>query len=109
MKSVTPSITEIAPDTYRISVPLPDALRGGFSFNQYLVVDEMPLDADDLQSAEPVYEELPGWEDSSDASVPPAAARFVERVSALAGIPIWVTSVGPARAQTLVSRNPFVA
>jgi adenylosuccinate synthase len=73
------------------------------------VVDEMPLDADDLQSAEPVYEELPGWEDSSDASVPPAAARFVERVSALAGIPIWVTSVGPARAQTLVSRNPFVA
>ncbi len=41
--SVTPSIAEIAPDTYRVSVPLPDALPGGFSFNQYLVVDEMPL------------------------------------------------------------------
>lgn len=37
------SIHEIAPDTYRISVPLPAALGGGFSFNQYLVVDEMPL------------------------------------------------------------------
>ncbi len=37
------SIAEIAPDTYRVSVALPDAMPGGFSFNQYLVVDEMPL------------------------------------------------------------------
>lgn len=37
------SIDEIAPDTYRINIPLPDALPGGFSFNQYLVVDEKPL------------------------------------------------------------------
>lgn len=39
----TPSITEIAPDTYRVNVPLPDAMPGGFSFNQYLVVDDEPL------------------------------------------------------------------
>ncbi|MDP3673150.1 MAG: FprA family A-type flavoprotein [Telluria sp.] len=39
-----PSITLIAPDTYRISVPLPpEAFPGGFSFNQYLVVDDKPL------------------------------------------------------------------
>jgi hypothetical protein len=37
------SIDLIAPDTYRVNVKLPDALPGGFSFNQYLVVDEMPL------------------------------------------------------------------
>jgi flavorubredoxin len=41
--SAAPSIREIAPDTYRINIPLPDALPGGFSFNQYLVVDEQPL------------------------------------------------------------------
>jgi adenylosuccinate synthase len=70
------------------------------------VVDEMPLDPDDLESAVPVYEELPGWPDNGE-DVPPAAARFVERISALAGIPIWVTSVGPGRAQTLVAKNPF--
>jgi adenylosuccinate synthase len=69
------------------------------------LVDEMPLDADDLAAAEPVYEELPGWADGED--VPPNAAAFVMRVSALAGIPIWVTSVGPGRNQTLVARNPF--
>jgi adenylosuccinate synthase len=71
------------------------------------LVDEMPLDADELASVEPVYEELPGWSDASGEDVPPNAARFVMRVSALAGIPIWVTSVGPARAQTIVSHNPF--
>jgi flavorubredoxin len=38
------SIHEIAPDTYRISVPLPpSAFPGGFSFNQYLLVDARPL------------------------------------------------------------------
>jgi adenylosuccinate synthase len=69
------------------------------------IVDEMPLDADDLATAEPVYEEMPGWTDGE--AVPPAAARFVERVSALAGIPVWATSFGPARAQTIVAKNPF--
>lgn len=43
MTTIAPSIHEIAPDTYRVSIPLPGALGGGFSFNQYLVVDEMPL------------------------------------------------------------------
>ncbi|MFO1312792.1 MAG: FprA family A-type flavoprotein [Burkholderiales bacterium] len=43
MTSPVPSIDPIAPDTYRINVPLPDAMPGGFSFNQYLVVDEAPL------------------------------------------------------------------
>ncbi|KQT10931.1 MBL fold metallo-hydrolase [Ramlibacter sp. Leaf400] len=38
------SIHPIAPDTWRISVAMPPELfPGGFSFNQYLVVDERPL------------------------------------------------------------------
>ena len=37
------SIHEIAPDTYRINTPMPDLIPGGFSFNQYLVVDDNPL------------------------------------------------------------------
>jgi len=41
--SPTASIDEIGPDIYRVSVALPDALPGGFSFNQYLVSDERPL------------------------------------------------------------------
>jgi glyoxylase-like metal-dependent hydrolase (beta-lactamase superfamily II) len=36
------AIDEIAHGVYRISTPLPD-LAGGFSFNQYLAVDDEPL------------------------------------------------------------------
>lgn len=44
MDMPVPSITPIAADTYRISIPVPpEAIPGGFSFNQYLVVDEKPL------------------------------------------------------------------
>ena len=38
------SITEIAPNLHRISVAMPpEFIPGGFSFNQYLLVDEKPL------------------------------------------------------------------
>jgi flavorubredoxin len=38
------AIDEIADGIYRISTPVPaDAVPGGFSFNQYLVVDDEPL------------------------------------------------------------------
>jgi glyoxylase-like metal-dependent hydrolase (beta-lactamase superfamily II) len=37
------SIHEIAPETYRINDRVADMMPGGFSFNQYLVVDEKPL------------------------------------------------------------------
>jgi adenylosuccinate synthase len=74
-------------------------------------LEEMPVDLDDLAAAEPVFEELAGWpETSSGASgtdIPPPAARFVERVSALVGVPVWATSWGPGRSQTVVTRDPF--
>jgi adenylosuccinate synthase len=73
----------------------------------------MPADLDDLAAAEPVFEELDGWPEVSSGStgtaVPAAATRFVERVSALCGIPVWATSWGAGRSQTVVSRDPFEA
>ena len=38
------SIDEIANGIYRISTPVPpEAIPGGFTFNQYLIVDDSPL------------------------------------------------------------------
>lgn len=38
------TVTEVARDLYRISTPIPpETVPGGFSFNQYLLVDEAPL------------------------------------------------------------------
>ena len=33
--------------------------------------------------------------------------KFVDRVSALVGIPVWATSWGPGRLQTIVTKDPF--
>lgn len=38
------SIAEVAPDLYRINVAMPpELIPGGFSFNQYLLLDDKPL------------------------------------------------------------------
>jgi flavorubredoxin len=43
MSNSNASIDKIAQDTYRINIAMPGMIPGGFSFNQYLVVDEKPL------------------------------------------------------------------
>jgi len=43
MSTPITTIAAIATDTYRINTALPDMIRGGFSFNQYLLVDDKPL------------------------------------------------------------------
>jgi adenylosuccinate synthase len=70
-------------------------------------LDEMPLDLEDLAAAEPVFEELEGWSESATQSIPASAARFVDRISSLVGVPVWGTSWGPGRSQTILSRSLF--
>src|SRR5262249_34944774 len=74
------------------------------------ILDEMPLDPDDLRAAVPGFEGLPGWPESEGAEgarVPGPAAGFGARGSGLRGAPVWVTSWGPARSQTIVVKNPL--
>jgi adenylosuccinate synthase len=75
-------------------------------------LDELPLFGDDLARAEPVYETLDGWsEDVSEVrdleDLPPGARRYLSRIEDLLGIPLYLVSVGPGRAETIVLKNPF--
>ena len=74
-------------------------------------VDEMPLDIDDLAAAEPIYEDLDGWPAASSSDTPPsatkAATRFVARVGELLDRPVWATSWGPGRSETILTFDPF--
>jgi adenylosuccinate synthase len=78
-------------------------------------VDEMPLDVDDLASAEPIYESFPGWPARAAGSVaftsenqlPEAAQRYVARLSELVGLPIGLISLGPQRRETILKHDPF--
>lgn len=75
-------------------------------------INEFPASLKQLSECEPVYEELPGWNEDitgvKDLNELPVNARhYVERVSQLVGIPLSVFSVGPDRNQTNIVRNVF--
>ncbi|RPH61908.1 MAG: adenylosuccinate synthase, partial [Burkholderiales bacterium] len=75
-------------------------------------LDLLPFGADAVGDCEPVYEELPGWTQSTfgvrDWSALPAnAQRYLERLSEVAGAPIDIVSTGPDRDETILRRHPF--
>jgi adenylosuccinate synthase len=58
--------------------------------------------------AEPVYEELEGWDEDlgqvrSFGDLPASARKYLDRIQDLVGTPIGVVSVGPAREQSLTA------
>ncbi|MGC8521595.1 MAG: adenylosuccinate synthase [Steroidobacteraceae bacterium] len=76
------------------------------------VVAEPPLSLDGYAGLEPVYEELPGWRDSTVgiteySALPPNARKYLERLEALVGVPIDIISTGPDREETIILRHPF--
>src|SRR5438128_5215749 len=72
----------------------------------------LPVGAEELERCHPVYEELPGWMEStvgikSHDALPAGARAYLERIEALAGVPIDLISTGPDREETIVRRHPF--
>ena len=69
----------------------------------------VPASTSVYERLEPVYEELAGWETDTTGcrawdQLPANARAYVERLEALAGVPISHVSVGPERAQMIVRR-----
>ncbi|MDT3680226.1 MAG: adenylosuccinate synthase [Burkholderiaceae bacterium] len=75
-------------------------------------LDLLPFGADAVAQCEPVYEEMPGWSESTVgvrdwSALPPNAQRYLERLAELARAPISLVSTGPDRDETIVLRHPF--
>jgi adenylosuccinate synthase len=75
-------------------------------------IDIFPVGAEDAARCVPIYEEMPGWTESSLGkqsleALPAAARAYVKRVEELIGVPIDMVSTGPDREETLVLRHPF--
>ncbi len=71
-----------------------------------------PLLSQQFGDCEAVYEELPGWNESSFGitcyeDLPANARSYLERLQALVGVPIDIISTGPDRDQTIFRRHPF--
>ena len=60
----------------------------------------------------PIYEELPGWAESTVGvqkleDLPENARAYIRRIEELVGCPIDIISTGPDREETIVLRHPF--
>ena len=76
------------------------------------LLDEIPASLKMLAEVEPVYEEMPGWQQDISGirkyeELPLNARRYVERLSEVTGVPLGVVSVGPGRDQTILLHNMF--
>lgn len=72
----------------------------------------VPLHADDYRGVEPVYEELPGWSESTLGAktleaLPANARTYIARIEEILQTPIDIISTGPDRVETVVLRHPF--
>ncbi|MDB5773904.1 MAG: purA [Herbaspirillum sp.] len=75
-------------------------------------VDIFPSGAEDAARCEPIYEEMPGWQESTVGvqamdGLPANALAYVKRIEALLGVPIAMVSTGPDREETIVLQDPF--
>jgi adenylosuccinate synthase len=74
--------------------------------------DILPVGAEALAICEPIYEEHPGWSESTVglktfAELPRNAQSYLERVQELVAAPIDLISTGAERDETIVIRHPF--
>ncbi len=73
---------------------------------------ELPGDIEEFSRVQPIYEELPGWEQPLAGArtvddLPPNAQRYMRRIEEIVGIPVVCVSVGAERGETILLQNPF--
>jgi len=74
--------------------------------------DILPVGAEELSRCVPVYDELPGWMESTVGvkdykGLPKAARKYLRRIEELCALPIDMISTGAERDETIVMRHPF--
>ncbi|NUU02849.1 adenylosuccinate synthase [Herbaspirillum robiniae] len=75
-------------------------------------VDIFPVGAEEAAACEPIYEEMPGWSETTVGAksldaLPANARAYIKRIEELVGVPIDMISTGPDREETIVLRHPF--
>ncbi|MEL7278911.1 MAG: adenylosuccinate synthase [Pseudomonadota bacterium] len=75
-------------------------------------LDYLPTAADEQARCVPVYEEMPGWSESTEgarswADLPAGAIKYVRRVEELIDCPVALLSTSPERDDTILVTDPF--
>ncbi len=71
-----------------------------------------PIGAEGFEAVEPVYEDMPGWQESTVGvrdydALPENARAYLKRIEEIVEIPIDIISTGPERNETIILRHPF--
>lgn len=74
--------------------------------------DYLPAGADRQAAAEPIYETMSGWSDSTErarswAQLPAEAVKYVRRIEELIETPVALVSTSPEREDVILMRDPF--
>ena len=91
-------------ETIRVAVAYRDSLGNVYS--------RPPQAAEDFLDLEPVYEDLPGWNESTEnitnlSDLPKNARDYLTYIENLLGVPIDILSTGPERSSTIIIRDPL--
>ena len=83
----------------------------GYNINGQ-ISDILPVGAEMLSNCEPIYQDLPGWTDTTVGvktvdGLPANARAYLDRMQQLCEVPIDIISTGPDREETIVKRHPF--
>ncbi|AFJ03563.1 Adenylosuccinate synthetase [Methylophaga frappieri] len=75
-------------------------------------VEVLPLSADEFTGCQPIYIDMPGWQESTLGitvfdDLPENARNYILKVESLAGVPIDIISTGPDRVETIIRRDLF--
>lgn len=75
-------------------------------------LDHFPSDAGAQAACTPIYEEMPGWSEStygarSWAELPANAVKYIRRVEELTKTPVTLLSTSPERDDTILVTDPF--
>jgi adenylosuccinate synthase len=78
------------------------------------VRDILPVGAEELAECEPIYEEIPGWTQTTLGvrryeDLPKEARAYLTRLAEVCGVPVDMISTGAEREDTIVLRHPFKA
>ncbi|MFN7096772.1 MAG: adenylosuccinate synthase [Gammaproteobacteria bacterium] len=76
------------------------------------LVESLQFDAESLTRCEPIYEEMPGWQEAtfgmtSYHELPANAKAYLKRLEEVVAVPIDIISTGPDRQHTIILRHPF--
>jgi adenylosuccinate synthase len=82
-----------------------------YRFGQQTLTN-VPLNIQQLNECEPIYEELPGWQSETThiktfSDLPQNAQNYLNRIAELANVPIAIISTGPDREETIVMEPLF--